>query len=112
MVLLSVLYHHMVMGFHEMGGCGFGGVLIALLGLGLMVSNVVDGYPADDLVLDLPGQPKVGFRQYAGYVDVDVKNGRSLFYYFVEADKDPDRKPLALWLNGGDQFLSRTTCSF
>ncbi|KAJ6685273.1 SERINE PROTEASE FAMILY S10 SERINE CARBOXYPEPTIDASE [Salix purpurea] len=91
----------MEMGFHEMGGCRFGGVLIALLGFGLMVSNVVDGYPAEDLVLDLPGQPKVGFRQYAGYVDVDVKNGRSLFYYFVEADKDPDRKPLALWLNGG-----------
>ncbi|KAJ6681540.1 CARBOXYPEPTIDASE [Salix koriyanagi] len=49
----------------------------------------------------LPGQPEVGFRQYAGYVDVDVKNGRSLFYYFVEAEKDPDQKPLALWLNGG-----------
>lgn len=91
----------MVMGFHETGGCGFGGVLIAVLGFGLLLSNVVDGYPAKDLVLNLPGQPKVGFRQYAGYVDVDVKNGRSLFYYFVEADKDPDQKPLALWLNGG-----------
>lgn len=61
----------------------------------------VNGYPMEDLVVGLPGQPKVGFRQFAGYVDVDVKAGRSLFYYFVEAEKDPDHKPLALWLNGG-----------
>ncbi|XAR49627.1 Carboxypeptidase D [Bertholletia excelsa] len=60
-----------------------------------------NGYPAEDLVERLPGQPKVGFRQFAGYVDVDLKNGRSLFYYFVEAEKDPLHKPLTLWFNGG-----------
>lgn len=74
-------------------------VLIVLGGVWSVV--VVEGYPAQDLVVNLPGQPKVGFRQFAGYVDVDVKHGRSLFYYFVEADKDPESKPLALWLNGG-----------
>lgn len=74
-------------------------VLIVLGGVWLVV--VVEGYLAQDLVVNLPGQPKVGFRQFAGYVDVDVKHGRSLFYYFVEADKDPESKPLALWLNGG-----------
>lgn len=58
-------------------------------------------FPAEDLVVRLPGQPSVGFRQYGGYVDVDLKAGRSLFYYFVEADNDPDNKPLSLWLNGG-----------
>ena len=61
----------------------------------------VNGHPKEDLVVKLPGQPKVGFRQFAGYVDVDLKNGRSLFYYFVEAEEDPDHKPLTLWLNGG-----------
>ncbi|KAL8166164.1 hypothetical protein V2J09_007663 [Rumex salicifolius] len=61
----------------------------------------VNGWPMEDLVVSLPGQPKVGFRQFAGYVDVDVKAGRSLFYYFVEAEKDPLLKPLSLWLNGG-----------
>ncbi|XP_027148618.1 serine carboxypeptidase-like 42 [Coffea eugenioides] len=66
---------------------------------GLMVRG--NGFPAEDFVEALPGQPKVGFKQYAGYIDVDVKAGRSLFYYFVEAEKDPDQKPLALWLNGG-----------
>uniref|UniRef100_A0A7N0VIJ6 Carboxypeptidase n=1 Tax=Kalanchoe fedtschenkoi TaxID=63787 RepID=A0A7N0VIJ6_KALFE len=59
-------------------------------------------FPAEDLVVGLPGQPTVHFRQFAGYVDVDLKAGRSLFYYFVEAaDKDPHSKPLTLWLNGG-----------
>ncbi|KAH0856825.1 hypothetical protein HID58_085086 [Brassica napus] len=55
----------------------------------------------EDLVVRLPGQPKVLFRQYAVYVDVDSETGRSLFYYFVEADSQPETKPLTLWLNGG-----------
>ncbi|KAL1198776.1 Serine carboxypeptidase-like 44 [Cardamine amara subsp. amara] len=63
--------------------------------------NLAEGYPEEDLVVKLPGQPEVTFRQYAGYVDVDVKAGRSLFYYFVEAEKQPHTKPLTLWLNGG-----------
>ncbi|KAL1815686.1 hypothetical protein ACET3Z_018260 [Daucus carota] len=73
----------------------FGAVVAALLVM------VVNGYPEEDLVVELPGQPEVEFRQYAGYVDVDVKAGRSLFYYFVQAHHDPDHKPLTLWLNGG-----------
>lgn len=81
--------------------CWLVGVLIAV-GLTCLLGTVgVEGYPAEDLVVRLPGQPKVGFRQYAGYVDVDVEHGRSLFYYFVEAEHDPDKKPLTLWLNGG-----------
>ena len=62
-------------------------------------------FPAEDLVARLPGQPPVTFRQFAGYVDVDVEAGRSLFYYFAEAQEDAAGKPLTLWLNGG-QFLS------
>ncbi|XWS23599.1 hypothetical protein CRYUN_Cryun28dG0028700 [Craigia yunnanensis] len=78
----------------------FGGFLLSIALLGWLVLGV-KGYPAENLVVKLPGQPEVGFKQYAGYVDVDEKAGRSLFYYFVEADKDPDSKPLTLWLNGG-----------
>ncbi|XP_062097880.1 serine carboxypeptidase-like 42 [Humulus lupulus] len=80
-----------------MAGCLFGVVLSCVW----LILVRVEAYPAEDLVVGLPGQPKVGFRQYAGYVDVDVKAGRSLFYYFVEADKVPDKKPLTVWLNGG-----------
>ncbi|XP_074590746.1 serine carboxypeptidase-like 42 [Curcuma longa] len=67
----------------------------------IVVGKQVGGFPEEDLVARLPGQPKVGFAQYAGYVDIDVKAGRSLFYYFAEADGDADQKPLTLWLNGG-----------
>lgn len=49
----------------------------------------------------LPGQPKVSFQQYAGYITVDEKQHRALFYYFAEAERDSASKPLVLWLNGG-----------
>ncbi|XVF87537.1 hypothetical protein PTKIN_Ptkin18bG0128300 [Pterospermum kingtungense] len=55
----------------------------------------------DDLVTNLPGQPAVDFHHYAGYVTVNEKNGRALFYWFYEAMSNPDEKPLVLWLNGG-----------
>ncbi|XP_052180835.1 serine carboxypeptidase-like 45 isoform X2 [Diospyros lotus] len=54
-----------------------------------------------DKIYRLPGQPLVGFNQFSGYVTVDGKNQKSLFYYFVEAEMDPASKPLVLWLNGG-----------
>jgi Serine carboxypeptidase len=72
----------------------------------------VGGFPEEDLVVGLPGQPKAKFRQFAGYVDVDVKSGRSLFYYFTEADGEPEKKPLTLWLNGGIILLFRPSLLF
>lgn len=73
----------------------------------MVVGKEVGGFPEEDLVARLPGQPKVGFAQYAGYVDIDVKAGRSLFYYFAEADGDADEKPLTLWLNGGSCLVDK-----
>ncbi|GAB2272026.1 Serine carboxypeptidase-like 45 [Dionaea muscipula] len=55
----------------------------------------------DDKIFMLPGQPQVGFQQYSGYVTVDDRKHKALFYYFVEAEVDPASKPLVLWLNGG-----------
>nr|KJB09372.1 hypothetical protein B456_001G137500 [Gossypium raimondii] len=56
----------------------------------------------NDLITKLPGQPHVNLRQFAGYIDVDENVvGRSLFYYFVEAEKDPMTQPLTIWLTGG-----------
>ncbi|GJN25517.1 hypothetical protein PR202_gb13355 [Eleusine coracana subsp. coracana] len=54
-----------------------------------------------DRIRRLPGQPEVSFEQYSGYIGVDDKSKRALFYYFVEAEADPATKPLVLWLNGG-----------
>ncbi|KAK8300990.1 hypothetical protein V6Z11_D05G428400 [Gossypium hirsutum] len=56
----------------------------------------------NDLITKFPGQPNVNFRQFGGYIDVDENVvGRSLFYYFVEAEKDPLTQPLTVWLTGG-----------
>lgn len=57
--------------------------------------------PGEDLIDRLPGQPKVNFKQYAGYITVDDHAGRALFYYFAEAEDDSDSKPVTLWSNGG-----------
>ncbi|GFP84998.1 serine carboxypeptidase-like 45 [Phtheirospermum japonicum] len=54
-----------------------------------------------DRISSLPGQPKVNFEQYSGYITIDEKQERSYFYYFVEAETEPASKPLVLWLNGG-----------
>ena len=61
-----------------------------------------EGLKEADKLDALPGQPQgVDFNQYAGYVTVDRRAGRALFYYFVESAEDSASKPLVLWLNGG-----------
>ncbi|XP_043691061.1 serine carboxypeptidase-like 45 isoform X3 [Telopea speciosissima] len=52
-------------------------------------------------IIELPGQPKVNFQQFSGYITVDEKQDRALFYYLVESEIEPASKPLVLWLNGG-----------
>ncbi|PSS01729.1 Serine carboxypeptidase-like [Actinidia chinensis var. chinensis] len=67
----------------------------------LMCSITVESVAEADKIVALPGQPQVNFQQFAGYIRVDEKQDRSLFYYFVEAETNPSSKPLVLWLNGG-----------
>ncbi|KAJ7954549.1 Carboxypeptidase [Quillaja saponaria] len=64
-----------------------------------------------DRVTNLPGQPPVKFKHYAGYVEVKSHNQqqlnkKALFYWFFEAQEEPLQKPLVLWLNGGSLSLS------
>ncbi|KAF9590956.1 hypothetical protein IFM89_000501 [Coptis chinensis] len=56
-----------------------------------------------DKIFELPGQPtNIGFTQYSGYITVNSKAGRALFYYLVESTvTPPESTPLVLWLNGG-----------
>ncbi|PON74314.1 Serine carboxypeptidase-like [Parasponia andersonii] len=54
-----------------------------------------------DKIGKLPGQPKVNFDHYGGYVTVNKTAGRALYYYFAEAHYNKDSLPLLLWLNGG-----------
>ncbi|GJN06724.1 hypothetical protein PR202_ga24480 [Eleusine coracana subsp. coracana] len=81
-------------------------VALAMATVALVLAGTcVSAFPVEDLVTRLPGQPPVTFRQFAGYVDVDAKAGRSLFYYFTEAQEDAAVKPLTLWLNGVSNLL-------
>lgn len=72
--------------------------LILLQALTLVSSTVMS---RADRITSLPGQPKVVFQQYSGYVSIDEKKQRALFYYLAEAETKPISKPLVLWLNGG-----------
>ncbi|MED6209154.1 Serine carboxypeptidase-like 45 [Stylosanthes scabra] len=67
----------------------------------VLLVSVVNSYPEADKISSLPGQPRVTFQQYGGYITVDDHQDRALFYYFVEAQSNPASKPLVLWLNGG-----------
>lgn len=63
-----------------------------------------------DRISALPGQPQVSFRQFSGYVTVNKEHGRALFYWLTEAMGHAERKPLVLWLNGGQPLHSIFSC--
>ncbi|XP_024528700.1 serine carboxypeptidase 24 isoform X2 [Selaginella moellendorffii] len=70
----------------------------------VMLLDIALAFAADPqhLVQDLPGQPAVGFRHYAGQIQINATADRSLFYWFYEADHpNASSLPLVLWLNGG-----------
>ncbi|KAF5206765.1 Serine carboxypeptidase-like [Thalictrum thalictroides] len=69
-------------------------------------SNNITSNPIDqqqkDRVLELPGlSVNVNFSHYSGYVRVNEKSKRTLFYWFFEAVEEPFSKPIVLWLQGG-----------
>lgn len=69
-----------------------------------------EGMMEADKIQTLPGQPEgVDFDQYAGYLTVDAKAGRALFYYFVESPQSSSTKPLVLWLNGGKYHAANSS---
>ncbi|CAN0863662.1 Serine carboxypeptidase-like 40 [Linum grandiflorum] len=70
--------------------------------LHVTVDQQAAGMKDGDLIVRLPGQPLVSFKQYGGYVNVDPVNDRNMYYYFAEAQHpNKDELPLVLWLNGG-----------
>ncbi|KAH6817643.1 serine carboxypeptidase-like 45 [Perilla frutescens var. frutescens] len=75
-------------------------ILVVIYALLISVSETKSQNKADEIA-SFPGQPKVDFLQYSGYITVDEKQQRSYFYYFVEAETEPASRPLVLWLNGG-----------
>ena len=86
------------------------GVVLLLLVVALLWVGVV-GQEEDRIVGGLPGQPSGGapFAQYGGFVGVSPT--RHLYYYMVESQRDPERDPLVLWLNGGCLWLFVSLCA-
>ncbi|XP_043693484.1 serine carboxypeptidase-like 27 [Telopea speciosissima] len=83
---------------------GFVSLSLLLLGSTTCYSFPKDQDQERDRITELPGQPaNIQFSQYSGYVTVDKKAGRALFYWLVEAPANrlPESRPLVLWLNGG-----------
>ncbi len=39
--------------------------------------------------------------QYTGFITVNEKNNRNLFYWFIESQNNPDSDPLVVWYQGG-----------
>lgn len=77
-------------------------MLIGIISLEKLCIVGVNSSLEADRISSLPNQPKVGFKQYSGYVKVgETSLSRSFFYYFVEAEVDPASKPVVLWLSGG-----------
>ncbi|KAL8052149.1 hypothetical protein ABFX02_06G194100 [Erythranthe guttata] len=84
-----------------------GHLIFALFLLPIIATSISTTPPyakqqALDKITKLPGQPSgVKFSQYSGYIKVNENPIRALFYWFIEATKKPESKPLVLWLNGG-----------
>lgn len=77
-----------------------GKIFIVLFMILVLVVNARNEEEEADRITSLPGQPKVTFQQFSGYVNVN--HGRALFYWLTEAAvQNPLSKPLVVWLNGG-----------
>ncbi|KAL5566721.1 hypothetical protein UlMin_029885 [Ulmus minor] len=74
--------------------------IISLFSLFLLTSSA----PLSSLVTQLPGfNGTFPSKHYSGYINIEGgnPNGKNLFYYFVVSERNPEKDPVVLWLNGG-----------
>ncbi|KAF6145834.1 hypothetical protein GIB67_028829 [Kingdonia uniflora] len=63
---------------------------------------ITDGAPEKAIITQLPGfNGTFPSKHYSGYVTTNESHGRNLFYYFVVSERNPEKDPVVLWLNGG-----------
>jgi len=73
-----------------------------LLSTSFIKASALNATYESDRIIDLPGQPSnPSLSHFSGYITVNENHGRALFYWFFEAQSEPSKKPLLLWLNGG-----------
>ncbi|KAG9447472.1 hypothetical protein H6P81_013600 [Aristolochia fimbriata] len=78
-------------------------LVFVFLAVVLTLTSVAESAPNSAQVTRLPGfdDGTIPSKHYAGYVNLNEKSGKNLFYYFVESEGNPAKDPLVLWLNGG-----------
>lgn len=91
LVLALVLYNNLVLASPA----------LALRREPLTFTDDESGEYEADRIVSLPGQPAVEFAMFAGYITVNERAGRAHYYFFVEAEDNPEDKPLVFWFNGG-----------
>ena len=76
-------------------------------------STKVNARGDDDLITNLPGQPAVSFKQYAGYVQLPGQQKNS-FYWFVESTNNPKTDPVVrIFICMCIRYLmTRTSCGY
>ncbi|KAK1426913.1 hypothetical protein QVD17_15593 [Tagetes erecta] len=58
--------------------------------------------PENAKISQIPGfHGTLPSKHYAGYVTIDEKHGKKLYYYYVLSERNPSKDPVVLWLNGG-----------
>ncbi|KAL9190978.1 hypothetical protein ACHAXT_000684 [Thalassiosira profunda] len=92
----------LVAGDALLGVEGGSGVDVPFLG---QIHDPAGTYTAEalrDKVDSLPGlHMDLDFNMFAGYLTVSERNGRNIFYWYVESQNDPSTDPVVLWTNGG-----------
>jgi serine carboxypeptidase-like clade 2 len=65
-------------------------LLLALISLG-----------KSDPIISLPDYSGPNVTQYSGYITVDQKEEKALFYWLIESLESPSTAPLVVWYQGG-----------
>lgn len=78
-------------------------IFFTVLSLFLVLdSHHVRAAPRGSRVTSVPGfVGSFPSNHHAGYVTLDGKSGKNLYYYFVTSERNPSKDPVVLWLNGG-----------
>jgi len=54
-----------------------------------------------DPITSLPGYTGPSVNQFSGYITVDQREGKALFYWLIESLVSPTTAPLVVWFQGG-----------
>ncbi|KAK7287299.1 hypothetical protein RIF29_00521 [Crotalaria pallida] len=101
-VLVIEILSILILGFNRMAKTFSRLCLFSLLLIYFNFLVITQSAPESALVTQLPGfNGSLPSKHYAGYVTVDEKHGRNLYYYFVVSEGKPSEDPVVLWLNGG-----------